>query len=70
MSAGDAVNCDAALNFLSGEAGAWIVVNLLTGDDVDAAPSLRQTEGELGKNLAGRRMIREEVSIEEENALH
>ena len=70
MSAGDAVNCDATLDFLGGEASVWIVVNLLAGDDVDVVAGCGQVECELRKNLAGRRMIREEVSIDEKYALH
>ena len=64
------MNGDPAVGFLDRQAGVWIVVKLPAGDDVDFVAGSGQVKRKLGQDLAGRRMIREKVSIEKKKTLH
>jgi hypothetical protein len=50
--------------------GLWIVVQLLTGDDVYFLPGIRQMKRKIAEDLTRCRDIRGEEAIYEEDALH
>src|SRR5262245_38393967 len=57
-----------ALNAIArGQRRYWIIVKLSAGDDTNPLSALSQVKGQITEDLAGRRMIRKEVSIEEDD---
>jgi hypothetical protein len=64
------VNAHVRDDFMIRQASFRSIVDLGTGDDVDFASRRRQMEREVGKDLARRRVIGMEESIDENQSTH
>ena len=64
------MNRNATNGFMFGKLSLWVVVKLPAGDDVRVHPGAGEMEHEVAEELAGRRMIREKVSIEDNETRH
>ena len=66
----DAVHVDAVDGFTLRQRCLGIVVDLPAGDEVDLASGAGEIEGEIGKDLACRRMVGCKKSIDEDQSAH
>lgn len=64
------MNRNAADGFMGGQLLLGVIVKLPAGDDVRVHAGAGEVEHEVAEELAGRRMIREKVSIEDNETRH